>query len=834
MKEVIGHELVHYVSFAAIDESVFPIRRAIANLVIPMWFVEGLAQYLGEEWHPLKEMVVGDRARENNLMSEGDLGAFYFFDGWGRMAGYYQSDSFVRYIFDTYGKDKISFIFDELRSQPLMKVVGVISVTGETTIYPVPRFLDFNEAVKKVLKKDIEELYKEWREWAIKRYEKNDGRRELPKEKQLLSWGVKASSPLFSPTEEKLAFVSDKDYDFSFFDLYLMDLSTKKVQRLVKGVNPFFSFSPDGKWIVYSKTSFYLPKKSFISDLYKINLRTYKIERLTYGERASEPVFSPDGEKIVFVKKEGGNANLYILELKTEKIFPLTSDNDGLTQNFSPHFSPDGKKVVFVRFSKGKRDLYIMRLEDKTIYPLTEDNADDRCPMFFPDGRRVLFVSNREDNVFNLWSVDIKSGHLIRYTNVKGGVFDPSLSRDGKKVVISGYREGRFSLYVFRVKELESIWKSRPEGKKKQEKFSSRKSGEEIIAEIGFDKKSLEKPEKNFFELKFYPYRPELRLHYIFPWFSVSDGESYFSLDFYASDVLEHHGIGGSFYLSDSVQYDVIYINRSFYPTFFLNFYKREGWSSFQDEVFPVKISGGTGGIQYLLNDEFAVGANYSSREVDTYLFNSSLDLSHWRGKVRKVRVWIQYADLTPVREPEVLPWGKTVYLGAEWAGDEIESELCYLMWDAEFKSYWRISKRKSFAIRLLGKKVENKKPFPRIAFSLGGWDNLRGYKQDLLLGENLLFSSLEYRFNWWRRIGGSSFFYLDSIGGALFYDAGCTWREEENLENVSIREDAGLELRLRMLPFGKYSLLMRTGIAWPVHYEKTKGRFFILFGGVF
>ena len=49
-RQVVAHEFTHLVTFAAIEESLFPLRRLMANLTLPMWFIEGLAQYQAEEW----------------------------------------------------------------------------------------------------------------------------------------------------------------------------------------------------------------------------------------------------------------------------------------------------------------------------------------------------------------------------------------------------------------------------------------------------------------------------------------------------------------------------------------------------------------------------------------------------------------------------------------------------------------------------------------------------------------------------------------------------------------------------------------------------------------
>ncbi len=818
IKEVLGHELVHYLSFAAIDESIVPLRKAMVNMIMPMWFVEGLAQYLAEEWHSLKEMVVGEQARENRIMSEGELGSFYFFDGWGRMSGYYQSDSFVRYIFDTYGKDKIAGILLNLRRQPLIRLIGVVDLTGNGFLYPIPRFPNFDQALKECLGKNSLELYGEWREHIIKKYKGERGN-ILPSEKLLLSWGRRIRHPVFSPDGQKVAFASDKGYDFAIFDLYLMELTNRKVRKIATGIDPYFSFSPDGKYIVYSKTQFYSPKRAFLSDLYKVNIKTGKIERLTWGERASQPVFSLDGKSIVFVKSEGGNSNLYLLDLKKGSKTALTFSHDGLSQNFSPSFSPEGDKIAFVRFEKGKRDIYLLEIKGKKLKALTRDLADDRSPVFSPDGEKVFFVSNREKGSFNLFSYNLKNGEIICHLQVKGGIFEPRISPDGEKIIFSGFEKETFSLYLFSLRELS--------GKtcKKNKKWKIEEEKEEIIGE--WEGKS------QFSKLKTYPYRPELNLNYIFPWFSVSEEESFFSLDFYASDILEKHQVAGSAYLSEDFQFEMLYLNHFLEPTIWMDLYHLRGWSSFQDEVFLTYISGGTAGFTYFLNDSIALETFYFSQKLDTQLFNYSLDLVPWRGMVRGAGMGLFYFNQLLVREPELLPRGTQAYLGLEWAGEEVKSDLGYRAGYFDLRNYWFINKKQGFALRLTGRRVENTKREPRLAFSLGGWGDLRGYPEDYLVGENLAFASAEYRFDWWRRIGGSSFFYFDSVGGCLFFDAGSCWREEARLDTNKIKRSAGFELRFRMLPFGKSSLVLRMGMAWPFDYDR-KGRFFLALGGVF
>ena len=822
MKEVIGHELTHYISFAAIDESLIPLRKALTNLVLPMWFVEGLAQYLGEEWHSLKEMIVSDQAKEGKIMSEGELGAFYFFDGWGRMSGYYQSDSLVRYIFETYGKEKISKIFENLRNQPLLSIVGIIDVTGGGALYPLPHFVNFNQALKEVLGKDSLELYREWREWIFKKAQKEDKIFKNP----FLRWGRRAQSPVFSPEGNYLAFVSNKGYDYAIFDLYLMNLNTKRIEKLVKDVNPYICFSPDGKSIVYSKTTFLPSKRVFISDLYQINIFTRKIKRLTSGERAFHPVFSPSGDKILFVKKEGGNSNLCLFHFKDKKIYRLTSDKDGVTQNFAPAFSPDGEKIVFVRFYEGKRDIFLLELKEGKIYSLTNDEADDRCPVFSPEGKRVIFVSDRKTKTFNLWSLDIETKQLTLHTRIEGGIFDPALSSDGEKIAFSQYQKENFSIYIFPYKKIISR-KVSVEFQKKDRSFSTQKK-REILGYIKGEKKPLRK--------KIYPYQPQIKINYIFPWFSISEEESFFSIEALASDTLEKHTLMCQALLSDTTQYEVIYLTKSFEPTFWIDVYKKEGTSSFKGETFPVENSVQQVGAYLPVDDKISLGATYLQQRTKTSLLTSTLEPVSWKGVIRSIKANLNYLNLIPVREYDLLPWGTRFQIEGEWASKDIGSELDYLSFYSELRSYLRMSKNSGIALKIKGKKIKNISPEPLILFSLKEGEDVRGYPQEFLdcaAGENLVTGSVEYRVDLKRRLGGSSAFFFDTLSLAFFFDAGSTWREKEKFKEEKLYKDAGAEIRLRMLPFGKYSLTMRFGISWPFDY-KNEGKFFLSFGGIF
>ena len=824
-REVIAHELTHLVMIAALGESILPLRRIMANLVLPMWFIEGLAQFEAEEWHSLKEMQVSEASRKGTVLSEAALGAFYFFDGSGRTAGYYQSDSFVRYIFRTYGRDKVAQILSHLRRQPIFQLVGEVGLaSGKGFLYPIPAFLSFNQALVDVMDKDSSTLYAEWRNWME---EKCSLPREsddllLRSDKLLVSLGRRCQHPVFSPRGDRIAFVSNRGYDYAIFDLYLMDLGTGEVEKLDQMVDPYFSFSPEGDEIVYAKTRFYPPRKAYLADLYKVHVESGRVKRLTFGLRASEPSLSPDGKRVLFVKHEGGNSNLSFLDMTAGKVFPLTYDKDALTQNFSPSFSPEGDRIVFVSSRTGQRDIQLLDLESQKIISLTSDKADDRSPVFSPDGRRVYFISNREEGVFDLFSMNPEGEKTIKqHTRANTGVFEPNVSPDGETVLVSAYKDERFSVYLLTLEDLldeELLSDSGEAARSFEVEYTEEEAAREIYPSS--------------------PYHPSLKLHYILPWFSFGPEESFFSLEGYASDYLEKHNLHFSTLLGEDVQYDLWYINRAFQPTLWGNLYRARGHRIFVGELLPIEIEGAGVGLLHYLSGGQGIGISFSTRFLDTYLIYAPEEWHWWQGRINSMEaVWV-FSDMLPTADPELHPRGKTLRLGVEYSDETLGSDLGYIAYEGEFRGYAKLAERGSIALRLLAKRIENKQDFPRILFSLGsdpyylGWDSLRGYPRDFgVVGENLLLSSLEYRCLLARRIGGFPTFYLDRLGAALFFDIGDVFSDEEDLE---LKRDLGLEFRLRTLVFGKVPLILRLGIAWPLDEEERKGRLFFATGEAF
>jgi Tol biopolymer transport system component len=162
-------------------------------------------------------------------------------------------------------------------------------------------------------------------------------------------------SPAPSPDGNRLA-VIEADQDGSS-DLVLLDLATKKPPvRLSNGANwtdP--AWSPDGKTIVVTAYDSGAPEL-LLKPADGVT-RSTPLKGLPDGEpyRAS---FTPDGKWIVYTLRHDGKNDLHAFEIATSRDVALTADG----QSWNPTLSPDGTQLAFLRSTSFTIDLWVMDL----------------------------------------------------------------------------------------------------------------------------------------------------------------------------------------------------------------------------------------------------------------------------------------------------------------------------------------------------------------------------------------------------------------------------------------------------------------------------------------
>ena len=122
------------------------------------------------------------------------------------------------------------------------------------------------------------------------------------------------------------------------------------------------------------------------------------------------PAWSPDGERVVYVRQGNGQMNLWICDPQGKVHRPLTRSG----RNLVPSWLPDSKHVVWMVAKQGEErkepaansQLWIMNTETLDSRRLFGDAEQSRfsnaMPVVSPDGKQVAFISNRSGH-FRLW-----------------------------------------------------------------------------------------------------------------------------------------------------------------------------------------------------------------------------------------------------------------------------------------------------------------------------------------------------------------------------------------------------------------------------------------------
>ena len=152
----------------------------------------------------------------------------------------------------------------------------------------------------------------------------------------------------------------------------------------------------------------------------------------------------PVRETIVYSTIQPSNWDLYLFDGPGTKPRRLTTD-PGLDYNGA--FSPDGRWVVFTSERSGSPDLYVLDLHGSApARPLITGPAMEDAADISPDGRRLLFVSTRSGNA-DVFVMPFRpedpdgAGEAVNLTRHAAGDYNPAFSPDGTRILFSSSRD---------------------------------------------------------------------------------------------------------------------------------------------------------------------------------------------------------------------------------------------------------------------------------------------------------------------------------------------------------------------------------------------------------
>lgn len=443
---VLQHEMVHQFQY-----DIWSGGRAGGGLQTiiavnpPLWFVEGMAEYLSiGPVDPNTAMWLRDAAAEGKLPTirqlESDPTIFPYRFG----------HAILSYIGARWGDEAIGAILSASRSGSL------------------------EGAFRRVIGLDFIQLGDQWRDATQKQYlpqlgpqaKARDVATPVLTEEQ--SDGTLHLAPALSPDGTRVAYYSEKD--FYFVDLYLAEVPSGKVlNRLLEStwssdyetfrfINSSAAWSADGRFLAVAA------KRGPRDDILVIDPERNKVVRRIRVDLdgVTTPSWSPDGQRLVFTGYVGGLSDLFVIDADGGNLQRLTNDRYA---DLHPAWSPDGRTIAFTTDRGPDTDFEVLRIGNFKLatYDLASgritvlpgmDQGKNADPQWAPDGRSLAYVSDRT-GVSNVFLHDLDTGENYQLTDLFTGAqgitpLSPSISwaTGADRLAFVYFEQGDYDVYT--------------------------------------------------------------------------------------------------------------------------------------------------------------------------------------------------------------------------------------------------------------------------------------------------------------------------------------------------------------------------------------------------
>ena len=232
-------------------------------------------------------------------------------------------------------------------------------------------------------------------------------------QKQISHLNSIALSPRVSPDNSRVAF-SAVTRDSWQIMMYSVDLGRLVSFPFLGGDNFSPAWSSDG-----TKFSFSSTMRDGDPEIYMTDASGNGLKRLTTHKGTdSSPVFNPrTNGQIAWVSGRTGLPQIYIMDADGSNLQQITTQGYAV----SPSWSPNGMLLAFAWFRKygpgapGGQDIYIMDIASRQFVQLTHDSGRNDFPSWSPDGRHLVFQSNRAGTE-QIWSMLADGTHQQQIT----------------------------------------------------------------------------------------------------------------------------------------------------------------------------------------------------------------------------------------------------------------------------------------------------------------------------------------------------------------------------------------------------------------------------------
>ena len=758
-ERVLHHELVHVFMFDRI-RTVLRDRGTTDIWFGPLWFSEGLAEYLSGPQDTQAHMILRDALFSGRLAPIAQMHRIH-----GTFQMYKEGESICHLMAERYGEDVFARLLDNWWR-------------GE----------DFHRVFEATTGEPLSELDAAWVYRLQKEYlpdiEEGDPPGRLAEALTHTGFNLKAAvipprrGPELPPDSVSFVFFRN---DQGYTTIARSRLGGGGPRPVMAGerepeyesLHPLqtsLDVSPDGESLAF------VAKRNGRDHLILWDLEEgRRRRRFTFDELValSSPSWSPGGDRLAFAgARRNGSTDLFLLDLATGALTPLTDD---LCLDRDPDWHPRLDLLVFSSDrasgpeAGGWQHLFALSLDTGEVTPLTSGEHKDLQPAWSPEGDRIAFSSDRR-GYFDLYSLNLRSGaggpepvSRKRLTRALTGLFDPAWTPDGKELLLTGFEGGGFQIYRLGLDAaapdsaavapppLEGPWTlaGLPDrGAVSRRSYKRRLSLDVAQSQISQD-----------------------------PVFGTSGGVQVGLSDILGDEryyfILSHIS-GSRSGILDGLNFLLgrQHLARQLNIDWGL-FHLNDRLSGRFGRAVREKRSGGWVELSYPFNRHDRIETRLTARHADIDRQFEGRQLTGWL-----VSNHITFTHDNSLWIPTGPMEGSRFSLGAGQTIDFKSSRPFNTTFYGDYRHYLRLSRRTSLAVRYMGRHSRGDVPE---YFSMGGSWTLRGYGFRSLWGSNLLLLNHEIRYPLLDRfVLGFPFgrIAFSALRGALFVDAGNAWND--------------------------------------------------------
>lgn len=411
-RHVIRHELIHVFTTSKIQR-ILKDHKIMTYPEVPLWFIEGIAEYWSEGWDSDGEMFIRDAVLNGYLVP---LKRMYQINGSYLM--YKEGQNVLKYIAEEFGEHKILQLIENLWKED-----------------------EFSNVMKLTIGLNYEEFDERWiyhlKKQKFPLLENNDSPKMVSV--PLTQRGFHTKPQYYQDgDQQKLIYISNRT---GYATIYMQDLVPVDQEEKNREV---------------------LVEAERTSEFEAFHILKSKIDVSQSG-------------KLAFVSKSGPRDVIYIYDLKKRKISQKFSFEDIITMS-SPAWAPDETRLVFSAANySGMIDLYVVDTSNGHLQKITNDYYEDLDPSWSPNGQTIVFSSDRtaygKEGFYNIFLFDFNTGKINYLTCNRNNDFTPVFSPDGRFVTFTSDRNGVLNIWMLEATKTQQEWLVR--GNKSEKNFSA-------------------------------------------------------------------------------------------------------------------------------------------------------------------------------------------------------------------------------------------------------------------------------------------------------------------------------------------------------------------------